>query len=408
MRRFIYGTLILLVLGCSPEQEADKQQVPPTGESLAKKLLIVDTHIDVPHRLFRSGEDISVRTEQGQFDYPRAVEGGLNAPFMSIYVPASVDEAGGAKERADALIDIVEGIVKAHPDKFALAYSARQVEENFRDGKISLPMGMENGGPIEGDLENLEHFYARGIRYITLAHSKSNHLSDSSYDEHRQWHGLSDFGKEVVKAMNRLGIMVDVSHISDEAFYDVIETTEVPVIASHSAARYFTPGFERNMDDDMLRALAANGGVMQLNIGSSFISEVSRESSDERNAILREYLEAHELEADSDEARQAREQIFAEHPFKYASLDDVLDQVEHVVKLIGVDHVGVGTDFDGVGDTLPVGFKDVSEYPNFIDGLLERGYSEADIEKILGGNLIRVWREVEEYAKARNPKNTVR
>jgi membrane dipeptidase len=265
-------------------------------------------------------------------------------------------------------------------------------------GKVGLALGMENGAPIAGDLTLLRHFHDRGIRYITLTHSKSNHISDSSYDEERQWAGLSDFGEILVLAMNGIGMMVDVSHVSDDAFYDVIRISQAPVIASHSSARHFVPGFERNMDDDMLRALASNGGVMQLNIGSTFISAASRQSSDDRTAIVKAYVAENNIDPTSDEARAAAMKIYKENPLTFATMTDVLDHVDHVVKIAGIDHIGIGSDFDGVGDSLPIGFKDVSDYPNFIDGLIQRGYSQADIEKILGANLMRVWRAVEAYA----------
>ncbi len=371
----------------------------PTGKSLTARYLLVDTHIDVPYRLHnKPDQDVGESTETGEFDYPRAVEGGLTVPFMSIYIPAREEEAGNARNLANELIDSVEAIVAAHPDKFALAASTADVMENFANNKISMAMGMENGGPIEGDLANAKHFYDRGIRYITLTHSKSNHISDSSYDDNKRWGGLSDFGKELVPEMNRLGIMVDDSHVSDEAFYDVIEVTNTPVIASHSSARHFVPGFERNMDDDMLRKLAENNGVIQLNIGSTFLSEKSSKSSKARREALDAYMEKMGIEADTDAAKAARTKIYAENPFEYATMEDVIAHVDHIVKVAGINHIGIGTDFDGVGDSLPIGFKDVSDYPNFVDALLEKGYSESDIEKILGGNIMRVWKEIEAYA----------
>lgn len=242
------------------------------AQEIAKKYIITDGHIDVPYRLEDEFENVAEHTEHGDFDFPRAVAGGLDAPFMSIYIPARFEKTGGSKALADKLITMVEDIVKAAPDKFALAYSTADIEANFAKGIISLPMGMENGSPIEGDLANLQHFYQRGIRYITLTHSKANHISDSSYDENRPAGGLTDFGKKLVEEMNNVGVMVDVSHISDEAFYDVMAITNTPVIASHSSARHFTPGFERNMSDEMIQVLAKNGGVIQINFGSSFIS----------------------------------------------------------------------------------------------------------------------------------------
>ncbi|MDG1206345.1 MAG: dipeptidase [Pseudomonadales bacterium] len=380
----------------TPKQDAE--EVALTGAEIANKYLIVDTHIDVPFRLHRKPANVGAATASGEFDYPRAKQGGLNVPFMSIYIPASVDAEGGATELADKLIDDVENIAAEHPDKFSLVTSASDALMTLDSGKVGLALGMENGAPIAGDLKLLRHFYDRGIRYITLTHSKSNHISDSSYDEARQWGGLSDFGEILVLAMNGIGMMVDVSHVSDDAFYDVIRISQVPVIASHSSARHFVPGFERNMDDDMLRALANNGGVMQLNIGSTFISAASRQSSDARTALAKAYVEENNLDPTSDEARAAAMQIFKENPLTFATMADVLDHVDHVVKIAGINHIGIGSDFDGVGDSLPIGFKDVSDYPNFIDGLIERGYSQADIEKILSGNIMRVWKTVEAYA----------
>ncbi|MBW3546434.1 MAG: dipeptidase, partial [Bacteroidetes bacterium] len=242
---------------------------------LARRFLILDGHVDLPYRLQNNKADVSEQTADGDFDYVRAKAGGLNAPFMSIYIPAAYEKNGGGKALADRLIGMVEQLIKDHPDKFAPAHASAQVRENFKKGLISLPLGMENGTPIAGKLENLDYFYDKGIRYITLAHSKSNHICDSSYDPDRRWGGLSPFGKEVVQHMNRLGIMVDVSHISDSAFYQVLRITKAPVIASHSSCRHFTPGFERNMSDKMIKALARNGGVIQINFGSTFIAQES-------------------------------------------------------------------------------------------------------------------------------------
>ena len=366
---------------------------------IANESIIVDTHIDVPYRLIDSDEDVSQATESGDFDYPRAREGGLNAAFMSIYTPAGLEAEGGSRAKAEELIDLVENIVETSDGKFAIATSPADVRKHFDAGVISLPMGMENGSPIDGDLANLAHFYERGIRYITLAHSLSNHISDSSYDDNRQWNGLSEFGTEMVREMNRLGIMIDVSHLSDEAFWQVLGVSAAPVIASHSSARYFTPGWERNMSDEMIRALADKGGIMMINFGSAFITEEAYQYSSKRwpasTAFIRERSELSREEARA----QFTAAWEAEHgPMPYASLDDVLDHFDHVVALVGVDHVGIGSDYDGVGDSLPTGLKDVSAYPNLVEGLLRRGYREADIRKILGENLLRVWQAVDDYA----------
>ena len=366
---------------------------------ISSESIIVDTHIDVPYRVIESGEDVSHPTETGDFDYPRARAGGLDAAFMSIYTPPGLEAEGTSRDKAEKLIDLVEKIVATSEGKFAIATSPADVRKHFEAGIMSLPMGMENGSPLEGDLSNLAHFHARGIRYITLTHGLSNHLSDSSYDESRQWNGLSEFGVEVVGEMNRLGIMVDVSHLSDDAFWQVLDVSATPVIASHSSARHFTPGWERNMSDDMIRALAQKGGVIMINFGSAFISEAARQYSVERWPASRAFIKEHSGLSREEAQAQFAAAWEAEHgPMPYASLEDVLDHFDHVVALVGVDHVGIGSDYDGVGDSLPTGLKDVSAYPNLVEGLLRRGYREADIRKILGENLLRVWQAVDDYA----------
>ena len=373
------------------------------AQRIAKSSILIDTHVDVPFRLALAPEDVSRATESGDFDYPRALRGGLNAPFMSIYTPAELEAEGRSMEAADKLIDSVEAIVAGAPEKFAVALTVADVRAQFDAGIMSLPLGMENGSPIEGDLANLQHFYDRGIRYVTLAHSLSNHISDSSYDANHQWDGLSEFGGEVVAEMNRLGIMIDVSHVTDDAFWQIMELSAAPVIASHSSARHFTPGFERNMSDDMIVALAEQGGVIQINFGSTFVNQVSRDYGDARMAAGRAYLAEHPELSEKFLYRGFGEIYEKEHgPLPYASIDDVLDHFDHVVKLTSVDNVGIGSDFDGVGDSLPTGLKDVSQYPNLVEGLLKRGYSEEDIRKILGENLLRVWEAVEEYAASKS------
>lgn len=387
----------LLLIGClgSTGCAADNMT---RGEKLAQELLIVDTHIDVPYRLENNQADISRATKEGDFDYPRAEKGGLDVAFMSIYVPAHLSQ-DEATPLADRLIDNMERIVTNAPDKFAIATSTADVLQQEKDGVISFALGMENGEPIAGDLDNLRHFHDRGIRYITLAHSKSNHISDSSYDPERRWDGLSPFGQKLVLEMNKLGIMVDVSHITDDAFEHVMQVSKVPVIASHSSARHFTPGFERNMSDEMIKALAENGGVIQINFGSSFIIQEARQWYDDLNAARETYRESSGTPEGDPSMNAFTAGYMAANPFPFADLDDVLDHIDHVVKLVGVDYVGLGSDFDGVGNTLPTGLKSAADYPNLVDGLLERGYSKGDIEKILGGNMMRVWREVEAYAE---------
>jgi membrane dipeptidase len=392
---------LMTACGAESDQSDNKPSIDLAKEAqrIARSSIIVDTHIDAPMRVAATGQDVSRATEGGDFDYPRAVAGALNVPFMSIYTPASHESEGISKATAEHLIDVVEGMVANAPDKFAIATSVADIRRHFDEGLISLPLGMENGSPIEGDIANLKHFYNRGIRYISLSHGSTNHLSDSSYDENHQWDGISDFGAEVVRESNRLGIMIDVSHVSDAAFWQILEITKTPAIASHSSARHFTPGFERNMSDEMIVGLADNGGVIQINFGSMFLTHEAREYSESRMAAGRAYQAENPGLTEAFLYREYPAIYAAEHgPLPFATLDDVLDHFDHVVKLVGVDHVGIGSDYDGVGDSLPVGLKDVSSYPNLVEGLLQRGYSEADIRKILGENLLRVWQAVEDYA----------
>ena len=373
-------------------------EAPKTGAELAQSLLIIDTHIDVPYRLKQSWADVSSATEGGDFDYPRAIEGGLNAPFMSIYIPASVDEAGGAFALADELIDGMESLAASAPDKFAIATCSDDLQSHFENNLISLPLGMENGGPVAQSEEALAHFFNRGIRYITLAHSKSNKISDSSYDTNEAWMGLSPYGKELITRMNDLGVMIDVSHISDAAFAQVIEISKAPVIASHSSLRHYTPGFVRNMSDEMVKTLGAANGVIQINFGTNFLTSEAQIYSKQRRQVIAAYIASEDLAQDDPAVKAFAEQYKKDNPYPYATTNDVLDHIDRVVELAGIDSVGIGSDYDGVGDSLPQGLKDVSTYPHLIDGLLDRGYSEADIAKVLGGNALRVWRAVEAYA----------
>jgi len=374
------------------------------AEQIAQDSLILDSHIDVPYRLWRQHlegleiDDISGSTD-GDFDFIRARKGGLNVPFFSIYLPASTQEDGTSHQMANELIDMVEDIVTLYPKKFILINSVADLGSITKKNIVGIALGMENGAPIQGDLSRVQYYFDRGIRYITLTHSKTNHISDSSYDENIQWHGLSEFGKKLIEEMNKVGIMVDISHVNDEAFYQAIEISQVPVIASHSSLRYFTPGFERNVDDAMLSKLAEKGGVIQINFGSSFISKRPRDYLVKMNSFLESRLGQNLEEVSEQDIRETRSEFIANNPYPYASLDEVLDHFDRVLQLVGIDHIGIGSDYDGVGDTLPIGLKDVSTYPALIQGLLERGYSRKDIQKILGGNLIRVWKEVEEYAE---------
>jgi membrane dipeptidase len=383
---------------------ASAAEAPATARQLAQDAIIVDTHIDAPSELLDHWHDLGVAADKVEFDYPRARQGGLDVAFMSIYTSAGQDIAGTAWQTANTQIDAIEALVARHPDKFALLVSPDDVDRLRAGDRVLLALGMENGAPIADDLSNLAKFHARGVRYITLAHSANNRISDSSYALEKKWNGLSPFGEQVVAEMNRLGIMVDVSHVSDDAVLDVLRVTDVPVIASHSAMRHFTPGFERNLSDELAKAIAAEGGVVQIPFGTAFID--AKAAAD----LQAEFRAQAEFQRANREARAAgkperSEDDFdkewkAAHPVPTTHIEAVLDQIDHAVKLIGIDHVGIGSDFDGVSGNLPVELRTVADYPNLVAGLQARGYKDDDIRRILGGNLLRVWRAVE--AAARN------
>ncbi|NND57557.1 MAG: membrane dipeptidase [Xanthomonadales bacterium] len=403
-----FGLAALLGLSAATATAGVSQADPAAlARAIVQKHLLVDTHVDVPYRLEEQWEDVTGATREGDFDYPRAQTGGLNVPFMSIYTPAESEQAGTSFQTANTLIDSVEALVGRAPEKFALAKTSSAAAEAAQSGLIALAMGMENGSPLEGKLENIAFFKRRGISYITLTHSLSNHISDSSYDEERQWQGLSPFGKEVVVEMNRQGIMIDISHVSDEAFWQVLELSNVPLIASHSSARHFTPGFERNMSDEMIRAMAAKGGVVQINFGSSFLTQEAREWYDRRDAARTAFLEANGFDEEGEESERFSDDYRDQHVFPYATLSDVVTHFQHVIDLAGIDHVGIGSDFDGVGDSLPVGMKDVADYPNLVEALLKLEFTVEDIAKIMGGNLMRVWRAAEVYSRESSGESAV-
>ncbi len=376
------------------------------SQQIAHKYIITDGHVDLPYRLkiknFRLEREflgIPIETDEGDFDYVRAKEGGLDAPFMSIYLPSAKQlEAGASKALADTLIDMVKGIAEAHPDKFIVAHTPKDCQEAFAKGKIALPMGMENGSGIEDNLSNVQYFRDRGISYITLTHAKDNLICDSSYDTLNTWGGLSPFGEEVIVEMNKAGIMVDISHVSDDAFYQAIELSAVPVIASHSSSRKFTPGFQRNMNDEMIELLGKKGGVIAINFGSTFLDGEIRKKNEMQRAELVKMLDEAGAVYGTPAADTIIQEFQKDHPSLFADVELVADHIDHVVALAGVDHVGFGSDYDGVGDSLPTGLKDVSQYPNLIKELLSRGYSEDDIAKICSKNVFRVWQQTVDYA----------
>lgn len=388
-------TLLALALALPFATGARAAEAPEAARHLATDAVIVDTHIDAPTELLHRWSDLGVATPSQDFDYPRARSGGLDVAFMSIYTSPDQDEAGTATQTAHMQIDAVEALVARHPDKFALLRSPDDVERLRRDGKVLLALGMENGAPIGDDLAQLAAFHARGVRYITLAHGRNNRICDSATDPERRWHGLSPFGAEVVREMNRLGIMVDVSHLSDESIAQAVELSRVPVIASHSALRHFTPGLKRNLSDELVKAIAAKGGVVQVPFGSIFIDAdaagIYQEFLRTRDAFRRAKAAAIAAGAPS-----PAEPEFPELP--PTAMAQVLDNIDRIVALAGIDHVGIGSDFDGVDRQLAAELRSVADYPQLVAGLQARGYREPDIRKVLGGNLLRVWQAVEDAA----------
>jgi membrane dipeptidase len=280
-----------------------------------------------------------------------------------------------------------------------MAYSPADVRANFAKGLISLPMGMENGAGIEDDLVNVAYFHRRGIRYITLTHGKDNLIGDASYDTTATYGGLSAFGEKVVAEMNRVGIMVDLSHVSDNTFRDALAITKVPVIASHSSVRKFTPGFERNMSDELIQGLAKNGGVMMINFGGAFLDSAYTVGTAQVREHVVNWLAENKLSRSDPRAQQYIEEYTAKFT-PFPTVARVADHFDHVVQLVGIDYVGLGSDYDGVGDSLPTGLKDVSMFPNLFAELLRRGYSKEDLEKICYKNVFRVWQAVEDFAAA--------
>lgn len=389
------------ITACKVAPKSSESPNKVKAKELADKYIIADGHVDLPYRLqvknFRLEKaytGIPVESKEGDFDFVRAKKGGLDAPFMSIYIPSdrTVPEA---KLLADSLINMVNYIANEKSDYFEVAHNPADIKRIAAQGKVALPMGMENGSPISS-VSDVAIYRKKGISYVTLTHGKDNDICDSSYDTTKTWSGLSPFGNEVVKAMNKEGILVDISHVSDDTFYDVLKIVKVPVIASHSSVRKFTPGWQRNMSDEMILKLKENGGIIMISFGTTFLdSEVSKYKIETSSAIRKELadkgLKGKEL---SDAVAKA----ISKDPKAFSDIKRVADHIDHVVKLIGVDYVGFGSDYDGVGDSLPTGLKDVGDYPNLLAELLDRGYSESDIEKICSGNLFRVWDKVLDYA----------
>ena len=372
------------------------EAVSPRASQIHRRAIVVDTHDDTPQRLlFDKTFDIGRRHDNGSIDVPRMREGGLDALFFSIFVPGDVT-GPLAVRRAMALIDSVHEAVRRHPTDLVLATTAADIRRAAADGKIAALMGMEGGHMIDDDLGLLRSYASLGIRYLTLTHSANTNWADSSGDTPRH-NGLTAFGRDVVRELNRLGVMVDVSHVADKTFYDALEVTRAPAIASHSSCRALS-NHPRNMTDDMLRALARNGGVVMINFSTGFLSEEHRVASQKAGGTAKMFAEAlktcgNEACAILESDRLTRTAMMS-GALPKVSWETIVDHIDHAVKVAGVEHVGLGSDFDGT--SLPLGMEDASMLPKLTQALLDRNYSERDIQRILGGNFLRVMERVEQ------------
>ena len=374
----------------------------------AKKLhfssIVVDTHDDTTQRLLDGKFDLAARHTDGSIDIPRMKEGGLGAIFFSIWMPGKITGAEAVKRALDQ-IDAVREQVRRHPDQLMLAHTADEVRAAHKQGKIAVLMGVEGGHMIASDLGILRAYAALGVRYMTLTHSVDDEWADSSTDKPAH-NGLTDFGKDVVREMNRLGIIVDVSHISDKTFYDALAVSKAPMIASHSSCRAICDA-PRNMTDQMIKDLAAKGGVIQINYHVGFLSQEFR-NAEKADPKINEAIAA---EVDKrcpkdDEGCQLIEgdkitrEYVAAGKLPKVDWTKIIDHIDHAVKLVGADHVGLGSDFDGAN--MPYGMEDATMLPKITDALLKKGYSESDVRKILGENTLRVMAEAERVSRELN------
>ena len=388
------------------QQQNSVPAAPPRDERLwrealrvQRKAIVVDTHNDITTPMTDENYDIGTPSA-GKYhtDIGRMKQGGLTAEFFSIYVDKKYAKEGGSARRAMDMIDMVYRAVERHPNDLMLATSVADIRRAKREGKIAALMGIEGGHAIENSLMALRDFYRLGVRYMTLTHNNTNDWADSSRDEPRH-NGLTDFGKEVVREMNRLGMLVDVSHVSDKTMSDALDVSRAPIIASHSSARALS-GHPRNIPDDLLRRIAKNGGVVMVNFYPVFIDQKAYDADKARDIRLKPQMDALAEQFKNDPKRLAEEQnkLLAANPLPPTPLSILIDHIDHIARVAGIDHVGLGSDFDGV-PSLPEGMKDISQLPNITYELLRRGYKEEDIRKVLGENFLRVFAEAERVAR---------
>src|SRR3954452_1345584 len=406
---FVLGvaSAVLVVPALVFTQAPQEAPVSARAKQIHERAIVIDSHDDTTQRLLSDKTfDIAKRQKNGNVDIPRMREGGLDGLFFSIGVPSDVTGVK-AVNTANALIASVHQAVKTHPNDLMLATTAADVRRAASEHKIAALMGMEGGHMINDDLAQLRKYAADGVRYLTLTHFKNNNWADSSTDKAAH-NGLTPFGKDVVRELNKLGMMVDISHVADKTFYDALETTKAPVIASHSSCRAIA-NHPRNMTDDMLRALAKNGGVVMINYHVAFLSEEFRIASEKKSGTVDVAMAAMSKKCGGNEACTTMESERLDHEamtkgeLPMVRWDKIVEHIDHAVKVAGADHVGLGSDFDGA--TMPFGMEDASKLPKITDALIKKGYSDGDIEKILGGNILRVMEQVERVAASNRPSS---
>jgi membrane dipeptidase len=395
-------SLSLLLLLIMPTLAA-AQSVSDQAKKLQSASIVIDTHDDTTQRLLNPKFDLSVRHNDGNIDIPRMKEGGLSAIFFSIWISSKIMGPEAVKKALDQ-IDAVRELVRKNPNDLLLATSAADIREAKKQHKIAVLMGVEGGHMMGNDLSVLRTFAALGVRYMTLTHMDNNEWADSSTDKPAH-NGLTDFGKDVIREMNRLGIIVDIAHVSDKTFYDALETSKAPIFSSHSSCRAICQA-PRNMTDDMIRDLAKHGGVIQINYHVGFISQEFRDFEKAHPDAEKEINEEVKKRCGDNEACRLTtgDQVVRDfmQAGKLPKVDwtVIIDHIDHAVKIAGADHVGLGSDFDGA--VMPLGMQDVTHIPQITDALLKKGYSESDIRKILGENTLRVLSQVEQVSRDLN------
>ena len=397
--------IAILIVGVLMSVSGSAQSISDRANKLHSSSIVIDTHDDTTQRLLDPKFDLGVRHADGNIDIPRMREGGLSAIFFSIWISSKILGPDAVKQALDQ-IDAVRETVRTHPNDLLLATTAGDVQAAKQQHKIAALMGVEGGHMMGNDLSVLRTFAALGVRYMTLTHMDNNEWADSSTDKPVH-DGLTDFGKDVVREMNRLGIIVDISHVSDKTFYDALETSKAPVFASHSSCRAICQA-PRNMTDDMMRDLAKHGGVIQINYHVGFLSQEFRDYEKAHPEAEKAINEEVKKRCGDNEACKLTtgDQVVRDfmEAGKLPKVDwtKIIDHIDHAVKVAGVDHVGLGSDFDGA--MMPVGMQDVTHLPQITDALLKKGYSESDIRKILGENTLRVLSETERVSRELNSR----